>query len=191
MERMLSGALLMLIFLITPVYSYEVGANFAYRIGSDKVETIHINETDYDASANRMQIFTSLSNRYISSRRTSSIFGIFFAGTEFISAGFNSSYSSSEYLIQMAQGHNKNRFLLGFTNATQSKFDAAMPIVDANKLVLSTIGGFVYEFRPSFIYMRLEPEAEISNYFRWAGAVSLLVKNIGYSDGRYNISIEV
>ena len=182
--------LVVLIFSV-PSYPHEVTMNFAYKIGQDKSEIIHVNNTDYSADVGNSQIFSSLDSKYVSSRRGSSIFGILFAGNEFINAGFNASYSSSAYLIKMTQGSAGNRFLIGFTNTTQNSFDAVMPIVDAYKIVLTTISGINYGFVPGMFYMRLEPDAGISNYIKWAGAVNLLIKNNGISDNRYNISLEV
>lgn len=184
-------AVLFAILASVPVHSYEVGMNFVYKIGQDKAETIHVNGSDYSAGADARLAFSGLADKYISSRRGSSIFSVMFAGNEFISAGFNSSYSSGAYMLQMAQGSRGNRFIIGFSNTTQNRLDESMPVIDAHKLILTTISGVKSGFVPSGFFLRLEPDAEIYNYIKWSGAVNLLIKNNGISAGRHNLSFEV
>lgn len=173
-----------------PVYTYETTMNFAYKIGQDKSETIHVNEADYSADVSNNYVFTSLARKYISSRRGTIIFGIIFAGDEFINAGFDSSYSGTEYLLHAAQGSKNNRFIIGFTNTTQGNFDSASGTAELYRIVLSTIYTSSYAFAPSRFYMVLEPDALVTSYIKWSGAVNLVIKNNGLSDGVYNISLE-
>ena len=182
--------LFILIFTL-PIYAYETTMNFAYKIGSDKNEVIRVNDADYNAAVTNSQVFTSLAKKYISSRRGSSVFGIFFAGDEFVNAGFNSSYSGTEYLIYVTQGSKSNRFIIGFANTSQGNYDSASDVVALHKIVLSTISSVSYAFVPNNFYMIIELDALLTSYIKWSGAVNLVIKNNGLTDNLYNISLEI
>jgi len=188
---MLKIILLAVLVFSLPIYAYETTMNFAYKIGSDKNEIIHVNNVDYSAASDNNQIFTSMAKKYISSRRGSSVFGVFFSGDEFVSAGFDSSYSGTEYLVHLTQGSRSNRFLIGFANTTQGSYDSAYDVVDIHKIILTTISSASYGFVPNNFYMIIEIDALLASYIKWSGAVNLIIKNNGLKDGLYNISLEV
>ena len=182
--------LFLLMLLAGASHAHNVTLNFAFRIGSDKNNTIHVNETDYNATQPNASTFASLDKKFITSERNNAVFSLSSLGKTFLSAFINTSYSSSDYLIQMKQGDEQNRFLFAFTNGTRTNAENAL-LEAGNKIPPRALGAVARIAREKFpLFIRAEYDAvDIASRIRWDGSVRIAISNQGNSNERTNVTL--
>ncbi len=148
--------------------------NFAIRIGSTKNENI-----------------TVLDN-IISAHDGSLAFAIVSANNKFGTA-LNSSYSSTENLLQVKQGMENNRFLIVFANASNETIHDRLSFIKDRKFPGKTFGTYIEPSVGQFpLYIRLQYEdLNIISRVRFVGSTKLIIRNEGRADGRTKIALEV
>jgi hypothetical protein len=190
-SKIITSAILLLI-LHGAAFAHTVTMNMAYNISVN--DTIYANGSNYSAQGSNLLItFTSPAKKYISSNASSSVAGIMFAGSDFVSIQLNT--SSGIPRLSMSQLHGSNRFLIFFTNGTYANPDSSAAVAEDSKIIPRTIGGLAVPQPLSYVlYMRLEhPEMDITSRSRWgSGFVNLMIKNRGRTaEGLANVTIEV
>lgn len=173
-------------------YAHTVTLNYAFRIGADKDNIIHVNDTDFNATQANLSGFQLLDKKFITAERGSTVFGMVFAGKAFLNASLNTTYSASEYLLQMKQGGEKNKFLVAFTNGTWRNVDSTINL-ERDKIPSKTFGDVVIRARENFpFFMRAEYESiDISNRVRWDGPVKIAIRHEGLVNGLANITFRL
>ncbi len=186
-------AFLLLTILLPTAYARSVSMNFAFNIGGDKSDTIRTNGTDFSGSQTSEITFPTMDKKFVSSERNGKVFGLAFAGSEFLNIHINTSYSSSEYLLRMTQEAYNNRFLLAFTSGTWNNIDAHAKDAEDFRLISRTFGNIVLPVAGTFFFfMRLEYQnADIHNKTVMNGPVKLLIRNQGRIGNIFNISAAV
>ncbi|GEM_PF-2875933 len=189
-RHILTGFFAILI-IIPAAYSHTVTMNFEFSMSGAKHDTIHFNDTDYNASLSSSTFIRNLGKKYVSSSYNSSIFAAISAG-EFIEAGFNSTRTASSYILQVTESDKGNRIIIGFSNGTYSNVDSVLDSVVRFKMILTTIGKFTFSFVPSNIYIRAEfDNADVFSRIKFSGFGNLEIRNNGKVNGLHNITLGV
>jgi hypothetical protein len=184
--------LIILLIIIPAASARSVTMNAAFNI-SGKDNIIHVNGTDYNATQNNAATFTNLDKKFISSEKNSKVFAIVFAGSQFLDAYFNTTYSANEYLLAMSQDDYNNRFLIAFTNGTYSNIDSKAKDVEGFHMLSKLFGDLAFSVPNSFsFFLRLEySDVDLYGRKRFDGPTKLLVKNSGKVGSIYNITLDV
>ncbi len=183
--------LLVVLGLMPFTHAHTVTMNFAFNMSGTKDNTIHFNETDYNASLTNLTIIKDLNKKYISASHNNSVFGAISAG-DFIEAKYNSSHTATGYLIQLTESDKDNRVIIGYTNGTYSNIDSVLDSVTRLKMILTTIGKFSFAFVPSNIYIRAEfDNADLFSRIKFSGFGNLEIRNIGKVNNLHNITLGV
>ena len=171
----------------------SVSMDLAFKIGSDKSDTIHANGTDFSGSQANEKTFADMNKKYVSSERNNKVFAIIFAGQEFLNGLINTSYSSNAYLIGMTQNADKNLFLMGFTSGTYNNIDEKAKDIELFGFLSGTLGNNVAFVPKNFpFFIRLEyGNADIQNRFLIRGPTKLFIRNQGKIGSIYNITFDV
>jgi len=99
-------------------YAHTVTANFAFNIGGDKEDTtVHVNDENYSATFPNELNFFDLEKKYISAQRNGLLAYMIFNGNDFLNIKFRQ-YDMDNYMFQMIQGADKNKFIIGFTSGS-------------------------------------------------------------------------
>lgn len=183
--------LLFLSVIIIPALAHTVTMNFAYNMSNTKDNTLHFNDSEYNASLSNKIFMSNLGKKYIASSHNKSIFAVINAGS-LLEAGFNTTFSSASYILQLTEAGEKNRFIIGFTNGTASDVNSALDSAERFKILAKTIGKFAYSFVPSNIFIRIEfDNADIFSRIKFSGFANLEIRNSGISDSLSNITLGV
>jgi hypothetical protein len=188
-------ALLSFLFLflfISSVHARSVTLNLAFNI-TDKDNIIRVNDTDYNATQPAALTFLTLEKKFISAEKNGKVLSLVFAGRDFLSVFFNTTYSTNHYLIQMKQGDNENRFLLAFTNGTWRDIDDKAGSVEEARFLAKTFGALSFAVPNSFsFFLRLENDMiDIANSLRFDGSTKLLLRNRGEVNSLTNVTIDL
>lgn len=166
-----------LIILLLAGYSFSIGRtaqlNLAFAIGT-KDDNITV-ASDY-VSAQDGNVVLALVSSVVT------------ASTANITA-----YSSNEYMLQMSQDLNNNRFLITFTNGTNQTVADKLKLLGNKKILPKTFGNLAATaLSEIFLFLRLEyDDLDITTRARWGTApVQLIIRNNG-NDVRPQISIEL
>lgn len=175
--KVTNSLLLLTVLLVFSSYSFAVGRtvqlNLAFSIGT-KDDNI------------------TAAGDYVAAQDAGLALGIVSSGTT-TAAGNVTGYSSGEYMLQLTQGLNNNRFLIAFTNASNQTISDKLKQLGNRKILSRTFGNLATAASSSmFLFLRLEYEdADITTRARWGvSPIQLLIKNTG-TDVRPQISIEV
>ncbi len=185
-------AFLLLSILSAAALAHTVTLNLAMNIGN-RNSTIHVNDTDYNASSPVSLTFVNLNKKYVSANNTTTIAAIVSAGT-LLNVRINNTHNSTHYLLQMTQDSDKNRFLIAMTNGTYSDIDDRLSMVEAARMVSSAFGKFVVQAPASFItFIRLEyVNVDITSRAEWSGIGQLRIRNKGPTSRNIpNVTLEV
>lgn len=181
-------ALLMLF--VTTAEASEVTMNLAFSIDGKSTDVIHANGTSYSTSSPLALTFSRPDKKYISSEGTGNVLALVFAGSSLINLHFNTTYSVSDYLIQMTQSDRNNRFIITYVNGTRSDVEDDLPAVDIFRTVSKTFGTFPVLAPPAFpLFLRLQPQADIQNFYEFGGVTKLMVRNLGKENGVTKVGI--
>lgn len=169
--------LTVLIALFLSSYSFAVGRtvqlNLAFSIGSKDDNITAVGD-------------------YVAAQDAGLALGIVSSGTT-TAAGNVTGYSSGEYMLQLTQALNNNRFLIAFTNASNQTISDKLKQLGSRRILARTFGNLATAAPSSmFLFLRLEYEdADITTRARWgASPIQIMIKNAG-TDVRPQISIEV
>lgn len=169
--------------LLIPITSgYEITHNMAFHIGSDKNETIRVNDTTYNGAISTTEDFSYLEKKYIASNRTS-ILAMVFAGSALTKIHLDTDYSSESYLFQVRQSDESNRLLIAFTNSTWEAVEDDLDEVSRSGIIAKNFAKIFFP-RPLgfFISLRLEyRDIDIGNSLAWSGIGKLVIRNNGGS----------
>ena len=182
-----------LLLFISTAYAYSIEMNFAFHLGSDKNDTIHVNGTNYLGNETYKLTFTELSKKYVSSEDNENnvVAALVFAGSSFLSVMINTTYSSTDYLLQMTQDSEDNGLLFAFTKGRWSDIDDDVLSV---KTILGTMFGVLSYTKPSsFVhFLRLEfTDINLTSKLKWgSGAYRLYISNQG-DDARGNPKVSM
>ena len=185
-------AFFMLSILSAAALAHTVTLNLVMNIGNNN-STIHINNTDYNASSPTSLTFTNLDKKYVSANNTTTTAAIVSAGT-LLNIRINNTYNRTHYLLQMTQSSEKNRFLITVTNGTYSDIEDRLEMIAATRMVSSTFGKFILQAPASFMtFIRLEyTNIDITGLTEWSGIGQLRIKNIGLTTRNLpNVTVEV
>lgn len=180
MKNFLWIFIIIIIFTIFSISSAEfrgfgrsVQMDFAFHINDSKVNDEISNSTNYILVQDNVLNITA---------------GLIFSGSE--SFGTNYSSTVDDYIIQLKQSLDKNRFYLVFTNATKGKIESKLPL-SYDKILQKTFADFSYIAKKKFpLFIRLEYTKINLNKVRF-GKGEILIKNEGIENGLTKIRIEV
>ncbi len=130
---------------------------------------------------------------YAASQDGSNTLVIASSGTT-ISAGNVTAYSASEYMLQVTEALEDNRFLIALTSASTATIEEKMKSLGGKKILSKTFGNLVAAAPGSiFLFLRAEyDDADITTRTRWgASPVELIIKNNGDGERGPQISIEL
>ncbi len=133
----------------------------------------------------------TVANDFVSAQDSNVILAIVSSGTT-TSTGNITAYSSTEYLLQLTQALENNRFLITFTNASNQSIADKLKLLGNKKILPKTFGSLAAAIPDSmFLFLRLEyDDADITSRVRWGAApVQLIIKNNGGTPPQ--ISIEM
>ena len=175
------------------VWARSVTMNLAFKIGSDKSDTIYVNGTSFFGSQSVEKNYSVMDKKYISSERDGKVLAMIFSGDEFMDTILSTSYSSNAYLIGMKQNSYRNRFVIGFTNGTYNNIDGKAKDVETVGFLAKNFGNFVFASPEKFpLYIRLEyANADIIGRTIFEGPTKLFIKNNGKIGDIFNISVSV
>lgn len=158
-------------------YSYSIGRtvqlNLAFAIGT-KDDNI------------------TVASDYVSGQDSNVVLAVISSGTTTNTANITA-YSSTEYMLQLTQALNNNRFLITFTNGTNQTVADKLKFVGNKKIPPKTFGNLAATaLSDIFLFLRLEyDDLDITTRTRWGTApVQLIIKNNG-NDVLPQISIEL
>lgn len=174
MKRIATASLLL--FFLLSSYSFSVGRtaqmNLAFSIGA-KDDNI------------------TVANDYVAAQDSSVVLAMVSSGLT-ASTGNVTAYSPTEYLLQMSQALENNRFLITFTNATNQTIENKLKFLGDRKILPKTFGSFSPPVPSSvFLFLRLEYSyLDLTTRQRWgASPVQLIIKNNGNGNRGTLISI--
>ncbi len=117
------------------------------------------------------------------------------SGGTALGTGNITAYSSTEYMLQVTQAAENNRFLVSFTNGTNQTIINKLNSLGSRKILPRTFGGLVSKIPENFmVFLRLEyDDIDIISRTRWsANPVRLLISNEGANDrGVTQVSITI
>lgn len=157
-------------------FGSTVTLNFAFHIGSSKS----------DDSAD-------VADNYITAEGDSVVLALVSSGNAF-GTNYNSSYSAGDYLLQMKQGLENNRFILAFTQGGNQSIKSRLSALGNKKIPGERFGSLSFAVPKSFrAFLRLEFEtADIVSRAFWSGSQEIIIRNEGDNEnGIPKISIEV
>lgn len=178
-----AAILLIMLFLSATANAYEVTYNLAFRIGTDKNETIRVNDATYNGNVSTLADFSTLSKKYIASNRSNSVLALVFAGSAMNNVQLNTTYSSGQYLFQVRQSHENNRLLIAFTNGSWDATEDDLDEVDRSRIISRNFANILFAKPLGFVlYLRLEyADVDIGNSLAWSGIGKLRIRNRGAS----------
>ena len=138
-------------------------------------------------------VFNS-SNEYVLSQNNNVTLALISAGSQSFGSRINETYSANDYLFEMKQGIEGNRFLLVFTKGNWQTIKNKIPVVNEDKILTKTFGDLDYSVPDTFpLSLRLEyTDIDIINRTVWSGSGELIIKNQGLNArGIPTISIDV
>ncbi len=167
--------------------AHTVTLNYAFHIGADKDNIIHVNDTDFNATQANLSAFTALDRKFITSERTGVVFGLVFAGKTFLNASLNTTYTAADYILQMKQSAERDRFLVTFTNGTWRNIDNAAA---QSAMPSKTFGDIIKIARAVPLFIRAEYDTiDINNRLRWDGSAKIAIRNQGIVNGLTNVTL--
>lgn len=175
---------LLFVMLSAQVHAHTVNMNFAYHIGDDKNNTIHVNGENFNGTEYLMENYDVLEKPYISSEKDGVVSGLVFSGSRFVNAALFTSFNDEDYLLQITQDDEKNRFIIPFTQGTWRNIEDSSAV---------TYGSFTYKTPASFTNFLVfeNNEIEIVGNVAISGEKKLFVRNHGISDRKSAIEIGV
>jgi uncharacterized delta-60 repeat protein len=152
-----------------------VTMNLAFHIGSNKINDI-----------------ITVNDNFVSSEEFPVIISLATAKNEF-GTSFTSNYSADDYLLQMKQGIDGNRFLLVFTQGSNNEVSKEISSLGPEKIPTGRFGELSFKVPSSFkTFLRLEfDKINIISRAFWKGTQEIMIKNEGRDNGRARIGIEV
>lgn len=130
---------------------------------------------------------------FVSAQDSSVTLSIVSSGTA-TSAGNITGYSSAEYMLQLTQATDSNRFLIGFTNGTNQTIINKLNLLGSKKILSKAFGDLPMKIPESFfVFLRLEYDyVDLISRTRWsANPFQLIIRNEGPNDrGITQVSIE-
>lgn len=128
---------------------------------------------------------------YVSSQDANVVLAIVSSGTT-TGTGNVTAYSSTEYLLQLTQSLENNRFLITFTNASNQTIADKLKLLGNKKILPKAFGNFVATATDNvFLFLRAEyDDVDITTRVRWGTApVQLIIKNIGGSPPQITVEM--
>lgn len=158
-------------------YSFSVGRtaqlNLAFSIGA-KDDNITVG-TDY-----------------VSAEDSGIILAIVSSGTA-TARGNITAYSANEYMLQLTQALEDNRFLITITNGTSQTIESRLRLLGSRRILPKTFGSVAVAVPTNlFLFLRLEYEdLDITTRTRWsASPTQLIIRNDGPGPRGPMISID-
>lgn len=131
---------------------------------------------------------------FVSAQDSSVTLSIVSSGTA-TSAGNITGYSSAEYMLQLTQATDSNRFLIAFTNGTNQTIINKINLLGSKKILSKTFGDLTMKIPGSFfVFLRLEYDyVDLISRTRWsANPFQLIIRNEGPNDrGITQVSMEL
>lgn len=131
---------------------------------------------------------------FVSAQDSSVTLSIVSSGTA-VSAANTTGYSATEYMLQLTQATDNNRFLIAFTNATNQTIINKLGLLGSKKILSKAFGDLPAKMPESFfVFLRLEyDDVDIISRTRWsANPFQLIIRNEGPNDrGIPQVSMEL
>jgi hypothetical protein len=169
-------------------YAHTVTTNFAFNIGGNKDDTIiHVNNENYPATYPNELNFSEPEKKYISAQRNGLLVYMIFNGNDFLNIKFRQ-FDTDNYMFQMIQDADKNKFIIGFTRGNWSDIENKLSGIPSK-----TIGNLQQDIKKdmSFFVRTDYSGIDLLNTLRVSGIKKLVVKNTGIYDRRQGIEIKV
>ncbi|MBI2076719.1 MAG: hypothetical protein HYT72_05730 [Candidatus Aenigmarchaeota archaeon] len=136
----------------------------------------------------------TVGNGFVSAQDSNVTLSIVSSGTA-TSAGNITAYSATEYMLQLTQATDNNRFLIAFTNGTNQTIINKLNLLGSKKILSRAFGDLPAKIPESFfVFLRLEyDDVDIISRTRWsANPFQLIIRNEGLNDrGIAQVSMEL